>query len=58
MSEPRVLTGLSLWRTIKAVAWSFVGLRANFHMFPCSLQKGHFWQALCHESHEQEADQG
>ena len=29
MSEPRVLTGVSLWRTIKAVAWSFVGLRAR-----------------------------
>jgi hypothetical protein len=29
VSEPRVLTGLSLWRTVKAVAWSFVGLRAR-----------------------------
>ena len=29
MSKPRDLTGLSLWRTVKAVAWSFVGLRAR-----------------------------
>ena len=29
MSEPSTLTGLSLWRTVKAVAWSFVGLRAR-----------------------------
>jgi hypothetical protein len=27
--EQRALTSLSLWRTIKAVAWSFVGLRAR-----------------------------
>jgi hypothetical protein len=29
VSKPRDLTGLSLWRTVKAVAWSFVGLRAR-----------------------------
>ena len=29
MSKSRDLTGLSLWRTVKAVAWSFVGLRAR-----------------------------
>jgi uncharacterized membrane protein len=29
VSEPRALTGLSLWRTVRAVAWSFVGLRAR-----------------------------
>jgi len=29
VSKPRDLTGLSLWRTFKAVAWSFVGLRAR-----------------------------
>jgi hypothetical protein len=29
VSESRALTGLSLWRTVKAVAWSFVGLRAS-----------------------------
>ena len=29
MSKSRDLTGLSLWRTFKAVAWSFVGLRAR-----------------------------
>ena len=29
MSKPRDLTGLSLWRTVKAVSWSFVGLRAR-----------------------------
>ena len=29
MSKPRDLTGLSLWRTVKAVGWSFVGLRAR-----------------------------
>ena len=29
MSKPRDLTGLSLWHTVKAVAWSFVGLRAR-----------------------------
>lgn len=29
MSKLRDLTGLSLWRTVKAVAWSFVGLRAR-----------------------------
>ena len=29
MSKPRDLTGLWLWRTVKAVAWSFVGLRAR-----------------------------
>jgi uncharacterized membrane protein len=29
VSKPRDLTGLSLWHTVKAVAWSFVGLRAR-----------------------------
>jgi hypothetical protein len=29
VSKPRDLTGLSLWRTVKAVSWSFVGLRAR-----------------------------
>ena len=29
MSKPRDLTGLSLWRTVKAVGLSFVGLRAR-----------------------------
>jgi len=29
VSKPRHLNGLSLWRTVKAVAWSFVGLRAR-----------------------------
>ena len=29
MSEPRSLTALPLWRTVKAVGWSFVGLRAR-----------------------------
>jgi len=29
VSKPRDLTGMSLWRTVKAVAWSFVGLRAR-----------------------------
>jgi uncharacterized membrane protein len=29
LSQPRALTGLSLWRTVKAVAWSFIGLRAR-----------------------------
>ena len=29
MSKPRDLSVLSLWRTVKAVAWSFAGLRAR-----------------------------
>ena len=29
MSKPRDLTGLSLWRTVKAVAWGFLGVRRN-----------------------------
>ena len=29
MSDSHTVTGMSLWRTVKAVAWSFVGLRAR-----------------------------
>ncbi|WP_332777416.1 DUF2970 domain-containing protein [Polaromonas sp.] len=29
MSEPAVRPKVSIWRTVKAVAWSFVGLRAR-----------------------------
>ena len=29
MSKPEIPAKKSLWRTVKAVAWSFVGLRAR-----------------------------